>query len=127
MDSSDTRRATKLYLAELYVAFTYLGIPSVLSLSLPAPADINYSAQLLDFELGDDVEPLLQWILRYFSGTDPQRNAGTVSEVLRGARPVIVSERLPIILQHKGHSRTIVGCEQGKGGVVSLLTFDPAK
>ncbi|RPD79922.1 DUF1671-domain-containing protein [Lentinus tigrinus ALCF2SS1-7] len=97
--------------AELYVAFTYRGIP----------------AQLVDFVLSNGVEPLLQWILNYFSGADPQPKSATVGDALRGARPVIVTDKLPIILQHNGHSRTIVGCERVKGGGLNLLTFDPAK
>ncbi|KAI0747975.1 peptidase family C78-domain-containing protein [Daedaleopsis nitida] len=96
---------------ELYVAFTYRGIP----------------AQLVDFALPRGIEPLLQWILDYFSGSNSHRKATTVSEALRGARPVIVTDKLPIILQHQGHSRTIVGCEQVKGGAINLLTFDPAR
>ncbi|RDX48285.1 DUF1671-domain-containing protein [Lentinus brumalis] len=97
--------------ADIYVAFTYRGI----------------SAQLVDFELSSGVEPLLQWILDYFSGGDPQPKSLTVGDALRGARPVIVTDKLPIILQHSGHSRTIVGCERVKGGGLNLLTFDPAK
>ena len=77
--------------------------------------------------LGTGTEPLLRWVLDYFSGGDPQRKVATVGEALREARPVIVTDKLPIVLQHNGHSRTIVGCELGKGGAITLLTFDPAK
>ncbi|KAM5539029.1 hypothetical protein V8D89_007252 [Ganoderma adspersum] len=100
--------------AELYVAFTYKGIP----------------AQLVDFpELKDGIEPLLQWIMHYFSGEEPRRNSTstTVGERLLGAQAVVVTDKPPIILQHKGHSRTIVGMEQVKNGVINLLTFDPGR
>ena len=73
------------------------------------------------------VEPLLNWILNYFSGGEPRPKNTTVSEALRAARPVVVTDKLPIVLQHEGHSRTIVGCEQVKGGALNLLTFDPSK
>ncbi|TBU65997.1 peptidase family C78-domain-containing protein [Dichomitus squalens] len=99
--------------AELYVAFTYKGIP----------------AQLVDFELHNGVEPLLQWVLQYFSGEKPHRKStsSTVSERLLGARAVTITHRPPIVLQHAGHSRTIVGAEQVKGGIIHLLTFDPGR
>ncbi|KAI8998781.1 peptidase family C78-domain-containing protein [Trametes punicea] len=98
--------------ADLYVAFTYRGIP----------------AQLVDFsDLRGGVEPLLQWIYDYFSGEDPQPKTTTVGEALRGARAVVVTDKMPIILQHQGHSRTIVGCERVKGGGINLLTFDPSR
>ena len=89
--------------------------------------DSTHSAQLADFELTSGAEPLLQWISHYFSGDSPQtKTTNTVDEALRGARPIIVTDKLPIVLQHNGHSRTIVGYERGKGGVISLLTFDPS-
>ncbi|KAL7283270.1 hypothetical protein ACG7TL_002699 [Trametes sanguinea] len=97
---------------DLYVAFIYRGIP----------------AQLVDFsDLREGVEPLLQWIHDYFSGGDSQPKSTTVSEALKGARPVIVTDKLPIILQHQGHSRTIVGYERVKNGTINLLTFDPGR
>ncbi|KAJ8502299.1 hypothetical protein ONZ51_g45 [Trametes cubensis] len=86
------------------------------------------SAQLVDFnDLKHGVDPLLQWIYNYFSGGDPQSKTTTVGEALRGARAVVVTDKLPIILQHEGHSRTIVGCERVRNGDINLLTFDPAK
>ncbi|KAI0670529.1 peptidase family C78-domain-containing protein [Trametes maxima] len=98
--------------ADIYVVFTYRGIP----------------AQLVDFDnLAGGVEPLLQWISDYFSGGDKQSKSATVEQALRGASPVVVTNRMPIILQHEGHSRTIVGCELVKDGIINLLTFDPAK
>ncbi|KAI0361938.1 DUF1671-domain-containing protein [Trametes cingulata] len=98
--------------ADLYVAFTYRGIP----------------AQLVDFNNPQGgVDALLQWIYNYFSGGDPQTKSATVSEALRGARAVTVTDKLPIILQYQGHSQTIVGCEKVKNGAINLLTFDPSR
>lgn len=51
----------------------------------------------------------------------------TVGEALRGASPVVVTDRMPLVLQHQGHSRTIVGFEKLKSGSVNLLCFDPSK
>jgi hypothetical protein len=34
---------------------------------------------------------------------------------------------MPLILQHAGHSRTIIGYEVSKKGIVNLLVFDPSK
>ncbi|KAI0637117.1 peptidase family C78-domain-containing protein [Trametes polyzona] len=97
---------------DLYVAFTYRGIP----------------AQLVDLtDLRKDVKLLLQWIYDYFSGGDPQLKGATVDEALRGAQAVVVTDKLPIILQHKSHSCTIVGCERAKNGSINLLAFDPSK
>jgi len=96
--------------AELYVAFTYRGIP----------------AQLADFNTPDgNVAPLLDWIKRYFD-THTQDRPTSVEERWRGATPVVISDRMPLILQHPGHSRTIVGYEISKDGGTTLLAFDPA-
>ncbi len=67
--------------------------------------------------------------MQYFSDGDPRRNStsATVGERLLGARAVTVTDKPPIILQHKGHSRTIVGVEQTKNGIINLLTFDPGR
>ncbi|PIL23853.1 hypothetical protein GSI_13604 [Ganoderma sinense ZZ0214-1] len=64
----------------------------------------------------------------YFSG-DSRRHStsATVGERLLGARAINVTDKPPIILQHKGHSRTIIGVEQAKNGVINLLTFDPGR
>ena len=51
----------------------------------------------------------------------------SVNDALRGASPVIVTDRMPLILQHDGHSRTIVGYEKLKNGTTNLLCFDPAR
>lgn len=40
---------------------------------------------------------------------------------------VRVSKRFPLILQHSGHSRTIIGYEENARGDINLLLFDPGK
>lgn len=72
------------------------------------------------------VQVVTDWVVRYFSPSGPQRFKNTVDEALRGASPVIVTDKMPLILQHNGHSRTIVGYEVSQKGFVNLLTFDPA-
>lgn len=42
-------------------------------------------------------------------------------------RGVQMSPRLPLILQHSGHSRTIVGYEETRGGAINLILFDPGR
>ncbi|KAI0312346.1 peptidase family C78-domain-containing protein [Amylostereum chailletii] len=97
--------------AELHVAYTYRGIPSYLA----------------DFDLqGNDLSPLLDWIKEYFSpASEKKRN--TVEDAWRDATPVTVTDRMPLILQHNGHSRTIIGYEITKVGHTNLLTFDPSR
>ncbi|CAE6456344.1 unnamed protein product [Rhizoctonia solani] len=40
---------------------------------------------------------------------------------------VYMSKKMPIVLQHKGHSRTVVGIEFTKSGGTNLLIYDPAR
>lgn len=66
--------------------------------------------QLLDFHVPsapDGGHPaLFQWVLDYFQKQEEFKP--------------------PIYLQHQGHSRTIIGCEQMKDGAVRLLVLDPS-
>jgi hypothetical protein len=68
---------------------------------------------------------LINWVVDYFSvkeTTDASpKNAFESMKIPQ----IIVTEKMPIILQHKGHSRTIIGYETDKNGVSNLLTFDP--
>lgn len=94
---------------DLYAAFTYRGIP----------------AQLVDFDVKNGVQPLLDWVLRHFSaGYSSPR---TLNEALQSTNSVAITGKMPLILQHNGHSRTIVGCERCVDGTINLLVFDPAK
>lgn len=61
---------------------------------------------------------LLEFTRQYFDNglTEPESSGN-----------VIVSSRQPLIIQHEGHSRTIVGYEIGANGETNLLLFDPGK
>ncbi|KAJ7756846.1 peptidase family C78-domain-containing protein [Mycena maculata] len=108
---------------DLQVAFTSRGIPS----------------KLVDFDLKANArgsEILTNWVVEYFShphgSVDSDKavkdqRPKTINEVLLGASAVTSTPRMPLILQHAGHSRTIVGYEVSKKGFVNLLEFDPSK
>lgn len=79
---------------------------------------------------------MTDWIVEYFSHPDgfvdtnkvtKDERPKTINDVLFGASAVTLSPRMPLILQHAGHSRTIVGYELSKKGTVNLLEFDPSK
>ncbi|KAJ7929281.1 peptidase family C78-domain-containing protein [Mycena leptocephala] len=109
--------------SDIQVAFTSRGIPS----------------KLVDFDLKTNArgaDLLTDWVVEYFSqphGSVDTNNVvqnprpKTINDVLIGASPVVVTSRMPLILQHAGHSRTIIGYEVSKKGIVSLLVFDPSK
>ncbi|KAF8184941.1 peptidase family C78-domain-containing protein [Mycena galopus ATCC 62051] len=109
--------------SDVQVAFTARGIPS----------------KLVDFDLKTNARGatlLTDWVVEYFSQPHGMVDSDSVVEnsqpktaydVLRGASPVTVTCRMPLILQHAGHSRTIVGYEVNKAGLVNLLVFDPSK
>jgi hypothetical protein len=125
------------FLTDLYVAFISRAIP----------------ARLVDFpKVEKGAELVLRWVEQYFASPkfstpapqspsqsksnsfpmpndSPSRrqNALSISDALRGASPVVCTERMPIVLQHDGHSRTIVGYEKCKDGSVNLLVFDPSQ
>ncbi|KAG6832715.1 hypothetical protein H0H92_012287 [Tricholoma furcatifolium] len=65
------------------------------------------------------------WIVNYFSPKPDHNKSASINDALRGASPVVITDRMPIILQHQGHSRTIVGYEINKTNKIKLLTFDP--
>jgi len=97
----------------LYTAFTYRGIP----------------VQLVDFELHKEkgVKAVTDWVVEYFSPSMRGKIKTSIDNALRGASPVMCTDKMPLILQHNGHSRTIVGYEVSQTGVVNLLCFDSAK
>ena len=57
----------------------------------------------------------------YYSSNARPKN---VNQALYRASAVTVTDRMPFILQHDGHSRTIVGYEIMRGST-DLLMFDP--
>ncbi|KAH8117230.1 peptidase family C78-domain-containing protein [Phellopilus nigrolimitatus] len=106
--------------AELYVALLARGIPS----------------QLVDFpRVASSADAVLTWVERYFTSPSSEAQAvsvrakvkTSVDDALRGASPVVLTDRMPLVLQHEGHSRTIVGFERLKNGSINLLCFDPSK
>ncbi|KAI0340493.1 DUF1671-domain-containing protein [Trametopsis cervina] len=96
--------------AELYVALSYRGVPS----------------RLVDFELNKrGPELLIDWIIDYFGQGEARHN--DINQALLGASPVVITDRLPLVLQHAGHSRTVVGFERRRDGTINLLMFDPSR
>ncbi|KAG2076008.1 DUF1671-domain-containing protein [Suillus decipiens] len=98
--------------AELYTAFTFRGVPS----------------QLVDFDLSKSekgIQVMIDWIVQYFS--PPNQKQGTVTDILRGASPVITTDKMPLVLQFNGHSQTIIGYEISRNGDTNLLVFDPSR
>jgi len=69
---------------------------------------------------------MIDWIVDYFSPPSSIKQS-TVTDVLRGASPVITTDKMPLILQYDGHSQTIIGYEVAKNGDKNLLIFDPSK
>ncbi|KAF4604088.1 hypothetical protein EYR38_004510 [Pleurotus pulmonarius] len=102
--------------SDLWVAFAYRRIP----------------AELVEFKVeSSGIQPLIDWIVAYFSSNSLSQmkdfNARKHIEAVPQGEAVRITERMPIILQHQGHSRTIVGYEVTKKGEVNLLTFDPSR
>jgi hypothetical protein len=69
---------------------------------------------------------MIDWVVNYFSPPSSTKQS-TVTDVLRGASPVITTDKMPLILQHSGHSQTIIGYEVSHNGNMNLLIFDPSK
>lgn len=88
---------------------------------------------------------LQQWVKKYFleDGTPPSSHPAaslgqpTISafDVMMGTgqggaargEAVRLSAKYPLILQHSGHSRTIIGYEEAANGTVNLLLLDPGR
>ncbi|KAL5635022.1 hypothetical protein ACGC1H_002901 [Rhizoctonia solani] len=96
--------------AELYVAFTSRGIP----------------ARLVDFPNNGHAHlALIQWMTTHFMEHSNDLSSG--AEGGHTTPHVYMSTKMPIVLQHKGHSRTVVGVEFTKTGATNLLIYDPAR
>jgi len=72
------------------------------------------------------VELVVEWIVDYFSPKLANDKPVNINDALRGASPIVVTDRMPLILQHSGHSRAVVRYEMSKSGEVNLLVFDPS-
>jgi hypothetical protein len=44
-----------------------------------------------------------------------------------GGSAIRVTDKMPLYLQHQGHSRTVVGIEVASDGEAHLLMFDPGR
>ncbi|KZT56354.1 DUF1671-domain-containing protein [Calocera cornea HHB12733] len=90
---------------------------------------LSVPAQLVDFRKDHDAPAALQdWVKKYFSEEERSRVSTSTSAFdALNQSPVLVTKKLPIILQHAGHSRTIIGYEQDKKGNVNLLLLDPGR
>jgi len=95
---------------EVYVALSRLGLRCQI-VDFPHPTGPN--AQHVK---------LFQWVENYFKSGLPQGTDSTAG----GVRGIERTERLPLYLQHEGHSRTIIGIEERREGQ-QLLILDPAK
>lgn len=72
-------------------------------------------------------ELLVNWIIDYFSQGEGTSRHVNINQALLGASPIIVTDKPPIVLQHSGHSRTVIGFERKKDGSINLLMFDPSR
>ncbi|WVF73112.1 hypothetical protein IAT40_007931 [Kwoniella sp. CBS 6097] len=88
---------------------------------------------------------LQQWVKAYFSNDDSYKSSANASNPFAEPKTafdvmmrttddgagrgevVRVSKKFPLILQHSGHSRTIVGYEENARGDINLLLFDPGR
>ncbi|KDR81438.1 hypothetical protein GALMADRAFT_239342 [Galerina marginata CBS 339.88] len=100
--------------SDLWVAFVFRGIP----------------AELVDFDLRKQPQVkasdlVINWVINYFTPKQAQEKPTNAFEFLK-VSPVISTDKMPLILQHDGHSRTVVGYEVDKNGLTSLLVFDPS-
>lgn len=69
---------------------------------------------------------VVNWVVKYFTPEQTFEKPLNAFESLKTS-PIINTDRMPLILQHDGHSRTVVGYEVDKNGVTHLLVFDPAQ
>lgn len=65
--------------------------------------------------------------LEYFRCADVELETA-FDEVMAGqGNPIRSTNKLPLYLQHEGHSQTVFGFEMDSEGHENLLIFDPAK
>nr|XP_018260977.1 uncharacterized protein I303_06694 [Kwoniella dejecticola CBS 10117]OBR83135.1 hypothetical protein I303_06694 [Kwoniella dejecticola CBS 10117] len=116
--------------SDLYAMFSYKGIPMTLADDFPKPQNPKDGSRAAHIALQ-------KWVIAYFGPTGYSPNIypksafdvmmrTSESGVGRG-EVVRVSQKFPLILQHNGHSRTIIGFEENARGDVNLLLFDPGR
>ncbi|KAJ3572815.1 hypothetical protein NP233_g2834 [Leucocoprinus birnbaumii] len=93
-------------------------------------------AEVIDFNEFRDKEScaaaVIQWMVQYFTSDRPEYNkvqsaSTSINDILGKTSPVVSTHLMPVILQHRGHSRLIVGYQQDVDGNVDLLTFDTGR
>ncbi|KAF9567624.1 DUF1671-domain-containing protein [Agrocybe pediades] len=100
--------------ADLWVAFTFRGIPAEL-------VDFNYESK----GQAKASELVIDWVVNYFTPNSPSSKPSNAFESMK-MTPIAMTDKMPLILQHNGHSRTVVGYEIDKNGATNLLVFDPS-
>ncbi|KAH9816106.1 peptidase family C78-domain-containing protein [Melampsora americana] len=103
---------------EAYVAFTSLGIRARI-IDFPRPTGPKGT------HIG-----LTSWIREYFHGRKfaGNENHNVFQEIMSSKGNAIkLTDKLPLYLQHAGHSQTVVGFEMDAEGRENLLIYDPAK
>jgi len=68
---------------------------------------------------------MIKWVVDYFTPKQTIDKPTNIFDSLTNS-PVTITNKMPLILQHDGHSRTIIGYEIDGRGVTNLLMFDPA-
>ncbi|KAG6379142.1 peptidase family C78-domain-containing protein [Boletus reticuloceps] len=67
-------------------------------------------------------DTLTEWVANYFT----EKPEGDINKILRTASPIVITNKMPVIMQYEGHSVTIVGYELAKNGKINLLAFNPS-
>ncbi|EJD53275.1 DUF1671-domain-containing protein, partial [Auricularia subglabra TFB-10046 SS5] len=119
---------------ELYTAFTHRGIPCVFTViehgQRAHPQRYSDTSHVAGWvaQLASPAEPqtVLRWVREYFDPPSEHSSIGNAVDVLKGASAVTVTKKMPLVLQHAGHSRTIVGIVVNRVGDMNLLIFDPS-
>ncbi|OCF77214.1 hypothetical protein I204_01199 [Kwoniella mangroviensis CBS 8886] len=116
--------------SDLYAMFTYKGIPCELY-DFPKPKDTKDGSRTAHIALQ-------RWVKAYFSDENEHPSNGdsksafdvlmrTQDDGAGKGEAVRISKKFPLILQHSGHSRTIIGYEENSRGDINLLLFDPGR
>lgn len=66
---------------------------------------------------------VIDWVVAYFKASVEPLAAAQVDG---HHTSIITTKRMPLILQHQGHSRTIIGYVRFADGRTELLVFDPS-
>ncbi|KAF9472771.1 DUF1671-domain-containing protein [Pholiota conissans] len=85
-------------------------------------------AELVDFDFRNKErgpETLIDWVVEYFTPKATQTKSANAFDSIQ-SYPIVNTTKMPLILQHDGHSRTVVGYETDRNGITKLLIFDPA-